>query len=273
MNNLVLLVLFAACAIIGCIIVIRATRSLRAPRNYREVVVAWNESARSDFRADVSTWTAINLHRVTAVGLGIAEVLLILSGSAAGLVPLALSPLTVLLAGLLVPGAVALMGILWGFVAGGPLAEMIGGDRHYAVAQQGVLAFGNRYPWSTIREVSFDATSGRIYLWSAALPGAVAFVFSPPSPEQRQILLGVLQEHLPTQMQHPGLLRRYSFPLLMAAFCSVFIAAAILLYNHPAVLTLLTFPLLLWLFLAAGSVLIMRAIYGGRGQPAAVAPA
>jgi hypothetical protein len=273
MNILYLLTPFVICAAIGFFLVIRATRGLRVARNYGDVLLAWTEPPRVDLHADLPTWLGINLHRGTAIGLGIAELLVILGRPKPDAWSTMAGSWAVWALSLLMPAAVALMGLLWGFVLGGPLAERIGGDHHYAVAEQGILAHGRLLPWSTFREVSVGAASGLIYLWSRPLAGAVAFVFRPPSAELRQQLLSILQIRLPLQAERPGLLRRYSFPLLMAAFCTPFIAAAIVLCIVGGTAALLTLPLLLWLLLGAGSLLIMRAIYGGEGRPAATAAA
>lgn len=268
MTILYLLAPFVICAVIGFFLVIRATRGLRATRNYGDVLLAWTEPPRVDLRADLPTWLAINLHRGTALGLGLAELLVILGGPKPDAWSAMAGSWAAWILALLMPGAAALTGLLWGFLLGGPLAERIGGDHYYAVAEHGILAHGRLLPWSTFREVSVGAASGLIYVWSRPLPGAVAFVFGPPSPELRQQLLGILQSSLPVQARRPGLLRRYSFPLLMAAFCAPFIAAAIVLCILAGTAALLTLPLLLWLLLGAGSFLIMRAVYGGEGRPA-----
>ena len=169
-----------------------------------------------------------------------------------------------LIAGVMVILAISITGYLWGFLIGGPVAEVIGGDRHYAVSDAGIHTLGRVSPWIAFSGLSFDATSGMISIWSASLPGAVAFGFKPATAEERQQLLGILRAHLSTRVELPGLLRRYSFPLLMAAFCAIFILAAALLIRADANFALVVIPLLLWLFLALGSSLMMRIVYGGK---------
>ena len=271
MNDLILLVLFAACAIIGFIMVIRTTRSLRAPRNYGKVLLAWSEPARSDFRDDLPTWLAINLHRFTAIGMGAGVLLMLFTRPVLALGFLAFAELPVVVLGVLAAAAAALMGLLWGFMVAGPLAEVIGGDRHYAVADDGLLTTGHVLPWAVFREYSFDSGSGLVTLWSATLPGTPAYLLRPPSAADVQQLLSLLHDRLPEQASRPGWLLSWRFPMLMLLFCLVFGLAAALICSHPTLNSLLLMPLLLWLFLALGSGMIMRLIYGG--TPAAAATA
>ena len=262
MTDLIPLMVFAGFAVSGFYAIIESMRRLRAQYSFPDALLSWRERPRADFRADFPGWLAINVHRYTGIGLGLTELALVLF-----LRPLASWPdlqtgFLELIAGVMVILAISITGYLWGFLIGGPVAEVIGGDRHYAVSDAGIHTLGRVSPWIAFSGLSFDAASGMISIWSASLPGAVAFGFKPATAEERQQLLGILQSHLSTRVEPPGLLRRYSFPLLMAAFCAIFILAAALLIRADANFALVVIPLLLWLFLALGSSLMMRMVYG-----------
>lgn len=271
MIGLIPLMVFAGFAASGVYSIIENMRRLRAQHSFPDTLLSWSERPRADFRADFPGWCAINLHRYTGIGIGLAEVALVLS-----LRPLASWPdlqagALNLFAGVTVILAISISGYLWGALVGGPVAGVIGGDRHYAVSDAGLHTLGHVTPWIAFNDFSFDAGSGMIFLWSASLPGAVAFAFKPATAEQRQQLLGILQAHLATRHEPPQLLRRYSFPLIMALFCTLFILAVVLLIQADANLGLIVIPLLLWLFLASGSSLMMRMVYGGKARPARTA--
>lgn len=269
-QNTLFLVVFGACAIFGCISVMRSTRRIRQPHRYAGALIEWAERPGSSFREDFPTWLAINTHRGTSILLGLVALFLMITRPVESLSPPSWPLLARVLLDPLLVGVVALMGFLWGFMVGGPLAEATGGDRHYAVSDAGVLALGRLMPWDAVAQMSVDQERGALYLWSASLPGTVAYSFHPPA-EQRPALLRVLQTHLQAGGAPARSQDRYRFALRMALLCAPFIvAAAILAWMPLTAPALFACAVLIWLLLALGSSLIMRWVYGNRGRPAAL---
>ncbi len=267
MPNTLYLIVFGGCALWGFINVMWQTRKIRAPRRYAGELFSWTEPAGSSFRDDFPAWIAINIHRGTTILLGF-EALLILFFRPAESLALPRAPLALsFLLGPLLVGLVALIGVFWGFMVGGPLADAIGGDRHYAVSDEGVLAHGHLWPWEAATHFTVDRERGAIRVWSASLPGTLAFSFHPPA-EGWAPLLAVLRAHLPERDELALARERYGFTLRMAMLCAPFLAAGIILFWLPAIVALLALALLMWLILALGSSFIMRRIYGGKSRAA-----
>ena len=269
MQNMLFLLIFGVCALLGFFLVMRSTRQYRRPRHYKDVLVAWAEPPGTGFREDLPTWIAINLHRGTVILLGLVALWLLLSQPVQSLArpdwPLALQ----FLLDPLLTGLVGVIGFFWGFIVGGLLAEVTGGDRHYALSETGVLAGGRLWPWELFTHLSMDGERGAIHLWSAPLPGTIAFSFHPPT-ETRPALLSALQAHVRMHGAPAQKVQRYGFPLRMVFLCAPFVAAGLFLAWMPSAPALMALAALMWLVLALGSRFILRWVYGGQGRPAPV---
>ncbi len=270
MPNTLFLFVFGGCAIWGFVNVLWRTRQVRAPHPYAGTLYTWSEPAGSSIRDDFPTWLAINIHRGTSILLGFVALLVLIFRPAEDFaLPQAPLPVSFLIGPLLV-GLVALIGFFWGFMVGGPLADAMGGERHYAVSDQGVLAHGKVWPWDAATHLSVNRERGAIRVWSASLPGTIAFSFHPPA-DGWDSLLAVLRSHLPERDGPGQRTERYGFALRMAVLCAPFLAAAlIIVYLLPAAGALMALALLMWAVLSLGSSFIMRRIYGGKSRPAAV---
>lgn len=271
MPNTLFLIVFAGCAIWGFANVLWRTRKIRAPQRYAGALFSWAEPTGSSFRDDLPTWIAINIHRGTAILLGLVGLLILVFRPAESFALPQEPPALSFLLGPLLVGLVALIGFFWGFMVGGPLAGAMSGDRHYAVSEAGMLAHGRLTPWEALTHLSVDHGRGAIRLWSASMPGTIAFSLHPPA-EGWDALLAVLKAHLP-ERDEPMQMRwreRYGFALRMAWLCAPYIVAGLVLLLLPAAGALMLLAVLMWIFIALGSSFIMRRVYGGKDRPAAM---
>ncbi len=269
MPNTLFLVVFAVTALYGFIMVLRRTRQLRGPVRYKDFLYEWAERPGTSFREDFPTWIAINIHRGTAILLGLVGLLMLIFHPLYSPPSPDWPPAAAFLFGPLLVGIVALLGVFFGFMVGGPFAEAIGGDRHYAVSEAGVLALGQLSPWDAFSDLSLAREQGAVRIWSASLPGTIAFSLHPPA-EGWDSLLRVLQAHLPTREEPLRGAERYGFALRMALLCAPFCAAGLILAWMPSAAALMALAVLLWLLLSLGSTLIMRWVYGRKNRPAAL---
>lgn len=271
MNSL-FVVVFGGCALYGFVTVVSQTRKIRARRPYEGVLFEWAEPPGTSFREDFPTWLAINIHRGTVILLGLAALLMLIFQRIDGIAPANWPPVTAFLYGPVLLGVVAMNGFFFGFMTGGPLADRMGRNRHYAVSEAGVLAVGRLEPWDMLSHITLDRERGAVRIWSRSLPGTIAFAFHPPA-ERWNTLLGVLQAHLPVR-EEPSGAQRYGLALRMALLCAPFVAAGIFLCWLPSAGALMTLAalmglvVLVWLLLMLGSTLIMRWVYGGKGKAA-----
>ncbi len=267
--NMLFLIIFGICALWGFFLVLRSTRQYRMPRQYKDALVAWAEPPGTGFREDLPTWIAINMHRGTVILLGLVGLWLLLSQPVGSLGrpdwPLAIRYLLDPLPGSLV----AVIGFFWGFIVGGLPAEIKGGDRHYALSEAGVLTGGRLCPWELFTHLSIGGERDAIHLWSAPLPGTIAFSFHPPA-ETRPAVLSTVQAHLRMGGAPAQKVERYGFPLRMVLLCAPFVAAGLLLAWMPSAPALMALAALMWLVLALGGKFILGWVYGGQGRPAPV---
>jgi hypothetical protein len=270
-KTILLLIIFGLLAIIGAYAVVKAVRKIRTPRTYKDAVFTWVEHPGLTFKDDLPTWLAITIHRLALIGLGLLAVLTVLLHplDSLGLPGLSDSATPAFLVEPLLYATMAFIGFLWGYSLFGPIAEWIGGDRHYAISSDGVLIGGQLMPWNSLSHFDVDAGQNVIHVWSASLHGTPAMVLALPTSEALLKLSGILQNYLPASDPFsPGLIRRYVFPALMAGLSAPFIVVACLLYRAPAGIALIADAILIWALIELGGMLIMRLIYGGKARRA-----
>jgi hypothetical protein len=209
---------------------------------------------------------AIFIHRLSVIAVGLA----------AGLV-LVVHPMRPALswglAGFLVLPVLAMVVAVTGYRLGAalffPLAERLGGDRHYTISAEGISNLGQLFPWKAFRGFSLAAEGTAIRLWSASFPGLASLVLAPP-PEKMPDLLFLLQSRLPGEPvpASGGFLTQAAFPALMAGICTPIVLAAGLLFLVPAEAALVGNSLLLYLLAFVGGKGFMRLGFGGQARPA-----
>jgi hypothetical protein len=269
-NNFFFIALFALMAVYGAYNIFRQTRLIRLERKYKDAIVAWDEPGDTGFRSDFPSWLGVNIHRGTVILLGLIALVLLMSRPVPTYPFLTMNGLASYIAFGILTVSLGLIGFILGFMLAGPLAEIFGGHRHYAMADAGLLAFGRLWPWETFKSYTWDPVRSGIYLWSASLPGTVAFDIHAQSPDTMRELRSIVGRHLPAETVAHPLHRRYRFALLMSVLCVPFIIAAVVLWFLPMWVSLLILSILMWLLLAAGTLLITRLIYANKSQPAAL---
>ncbi len=269
MGKLIYLIFYAVFFVVGFYLMVKRTRELRAPRQYKDASFSWAEPHRSDLEDDVPTWTAINTHRLASILLGLVTLLILLTRPSEAFTLDFLPPPFAWLSDSMLVGFAALNGYFLGYVLGGPVAEVVAGDHHYALSAAGILASGYLFPWDTFSHITMDDLRGGVHLWSASMPGTAAFVFRPPSAEESRALFADLRDHLPQGEPPADFASKFGFALRMALLCAPFVLVGILLYLTPAGVSLLALCALLFVLLPVGGSFIMRSVYGGKARPIA----
>jgi hypothetical protein len=268
-NNFFFIVLFALMALYGAYTIFKQTRLIRIERKYKDAIVAWDEPGGTGFRSDFPSWLGVNIHRGATLLLGLIALILLLSRPVPTDPFLSMNGIVSFIAFGILTVSIGLTGFIFGLMLAGPLAEIFAGARHHAMADTGLLALGYLWPWETFKSYTWDPIKSSLYLWSASLPGTVAFDIHAQSPDTMRELRSIVGRHLPAETEAPPLPRRYLFALLMGALCIPFLVASIVLWFVPVWVSLLTLSILMWLLLAAGTLLITKLIYANKGRPAA----
>ncbi len=167
---------------------------------------------------------------------------------------------------------VAFMGIQWGQSIFWPFAELIAGDSHYAISDDGILYGDLLFLWSGFSHFSMYHGQPVIKLWSASLPATVAFTLVPATNEDGLKISGILQKHLEYSMDYsPGFIQGATFPALMAGISALFISLAMLTFKLPTGIALILNTVIIYLLILIGGKLLMRLIFGGKTLPAPLA--
>jgi hypothetical protein len=271
---LFLLLIFGLLVIYGGYSVLKGTRDVRKPRRYDDALFAWSERPGQTFKYDFSNWLGISIHRAALVLIAVLALVTMLVQPNQGFGLPGLPNYLILVLDLLVYFAVALLGTGCGFSLFGPVADLLGGDHHYALSDAGILLANQLIPWSAFSHFESDLQRGVIYLWSASLPASVGLAAIIPSSEDLLKLSGLLHQHLPAAGNaSSGLFGRYAFPVRMAVACASFILAAGLLYLAPWRLAVILDALLMWVLMWLGAALINLWIYGNHTRPIVPPPA
>jgi len=265
------LIAYAIFTVYGAYGAVVRMRKLRAPRNYKGPVLTWAETPPplfgfSGLRYEGGTSVAIFIHRLVVIAVGLAEGLLVFIRP--------MRPALVWgLAGFVVLPVLAMFVAVAGYQLGAalffPLAERLGGDRHFAVSAEGILYLGQLFPWNAFRGFSLAAEGTAVRLWSGSFPGMVNMVLVPP-PEKLPELLALLQRQLPDESASAsgGFLTQAAFPALMAGICAPIALAAGLLFRAPAEAALAANGLLLYLLATVGGKGFMRLGFAGKARSA-----
>ena len=272
---LLLLLTFGLLVIYGGYSVLKGTRDVRKPRRYADALFAWSERPGLTFKYDFSNWLGISIHRAALVLMALLAVLTMWVQPNKGFIFPGLPIYLRILLDPLLYLAVVLLGVGCGFSLFGPIADILGGDHHYAISDAGLLLANQLIPWSAFSHFEHDMQRGVIYVWSASLPATVGLAVILPSGEDLLKLSGLLQRHLPAAgSASSGLFGRYEFPFRISVACVPFILASGLLYLlAPWRLAVILDALLMWVLLWLGGALINLWIYGNRSRPIVPPPA
>lgn len=262
-SKTILLVEFGFMVLYGGVEVIRQARKMRAPRKYKDEIFAWSEHPVSSFKYDTLSQIAISIHWIAVVLIGLIELLALI-----------VHPFSVggysFLAFFVMIAVVPIVGYMWGHNLVQPISLALAGDRHYAIAETGILWAGQSIPWDAFTHFVFDRENNMIRLWSSSFHGMLSFLFAPPS-EYLSKILELLQSHLPneTTVPTPSLMRQWSFPLIMAAVSGIAVLIALLsvLFLSTEV-ALIVNGFLMYALMVVGGRLLIRAIMGKKMQPA-----
>lgn len=259
----ILMLEFWLLAIYGAFHMLRGARKMRAARNYKDSVFAWSERPFSSTKHDTIAWIATSIHWLTVVLIGLMEFFILVNPS----FPLtAFSVLTFLLI-TITPS----VGYMWGSVLFQPIATSFAGNRHYALSKEGVLYAGSLIPWSAFSHFGFVPEKNMIRLWSASLPGTVAFLFAPPEEYTSQII-DILQTHLRNEdlVPPPSFIEQCIFPILMTASCIVFVILIYLIWQISSDLTFIVNAILMYALMILGGPVLLRSLLGKNVQPAPI---
>ena len=270
MINTLLLICFGLSTVYGFFWNVRNIRKIRAPRKYKNAILAWAQRPHSRLQYELNSWIATSIHWAAIITLGLVVFLmLVLHPLTEIAIPGLTKPTAAVLAMPILGASVAGIGFIWGQSLFGPIAEFMGGDSHVALDAEGMLYAGQLFPWSTFSHFSFDVEQTVVQIWSASFPGVVGFVLLPPSPEYMSKLVGILQIHLPTAAS-PSFFMKCAFPAFMAGISILFVAFAFLMLSLPIAIALIVNSLLIYAPIFFGGKLIMRFVFGGKAQPAPV---
>ncbi|MGA9397625.1 MAG: hypothetical protein WBV22_05120 [Anaerolineaceae bacterium] len=268
-----LLLGFGLPALYGFVKIVMSLRKIRAPRKYRKVLLTWAEHPSTVYRYELNSWVAVNIHRLALIAVGFIALAMIAFRPVVDFeIPGLANPIATIIYFPFLAVGVAFIGFMWGQSIFGPIAELIAGDSHYAISDDGILYSDWLFPWSAFSHFSMNVKETMIQIWSASFPGTVAFTLVPPSAEDVPKLKGILQSHLTTGANSPpGFIQRCAFPVSMAGISAVFITAAILTFKLSTSIALLLDTFFIYMLVRLGEKLIMRWIYGGKGLPAPIA--
>jgi hypothetical protein len=272
MSNIILLIIFVLFSIVGFYLCAKSIRDIRAPRKYKDVLFTWTEAYRSTHIYDLPSWLATSIHWISVITIGLVVVTVLILHPLIEVFVLPFSyPLLTLLAISLLACSSGLAGFLWGSCLFGPIAEHIGGDSHFAIAEDGLLFAGRLFPWSTFSHFSFDAVKKQIHLWSASSPATIAFTFAPASAVTTSRLIEIIKSHLPaSEHSYKNSLKRYIFAARMAAMCAPFVLLAFLMLLATSGLAIVVNSFLLYILIVLGAKLITEVVYGGKDRPALI---
>ncbi len=267
------LIIFGLFTAYGGFRMVAAMRKMRTRRDYQGAILTWTERPSPAFRLSGLKYEGGARASVVIHGLSMAAI-----GLAVGLA-LFLRPMRPVLEwempGLFViPGLammIAIVGYFWGTALFHPLAEQLGGDRHFAVSAEGILYIGQLMPWSAFRRFSLTTDGSAAQLWSASFPGLIGVVLSPP-PEQMTALLELLRMHLPGEPGEAsgGFLAQCLFPGLVVAICAPMVAAAWLAVLSTAELAVMIGGFLMALLVILGGPGLSWLAYRRKVRPAPV---
>jgi hypothetical protein len=259
----ILMLEFWLLAMYGAFSMLRGARKMRAARKYKDVIFAWSERPISSATHDTIAWIGTSIHWLTIVLIGLIEFFILVNRSFS---PNAFSLFTLLLI-TITPS----VGHMWGSLVFQPIATYFAGNRHYALSMDGVLYAGNLIPWSAFSHFGFVEETKLIRLWSASLPGTIAFQFAPPE-EHAAKIIDILQTHLANEavIPPPNLIQQYLFPAVMTASC---ILTGVLIYflrPLPLEITFIANAVLIYVLMLLGGPVLLRFLLGRNMQPAAM---
>ena len=264
MIKIILFIIFLIFALIGSISRIRDTRKIRAYRNYKDMLVAWAEHPRSEFQDDIYMGIAIYIHWTSTVLTGIATIIIIVSN------PLNTS-WSLLIALPILFLFIINTSSLWGSNLLHPIANLISGNRHYAISEEGILFGDNLYPWNTFSSFNVDTNRKVINIWSSSMPETICFVLAPQTSEKTLKIIEILQKYLSSSVPHSqSIIKRCSFSALMAALSAPFVILAILSLLLPAIIAIIVNCILINFLMLFGAKLIFRYVYGNNFRPALI---
>jgi hypothetical protein len=160
---------------------------------------------------------------------------------------------------------------MWGSMLFQPIATAFAGDRHYALSREGVLYAGNLIPWSAFSHFGYIRETNMIRLWSASLPGTIAFLFAPPEEYTSQII-DILQTHLRNEdlVPPPSFIEQCIFPILMTASCIVVVILIYLIWQISSDLTFIVNAVLMYALMILGGPVLLRSLLGKNIQSATI---
>ena len=237
---------------------------MRAPRKYKDAVLAWSERPRSSFIYDRISWLAIMIHGTSVVLIGLIVLVSFMTR------PFNAIASTFIMMIVLV-GIIAIVGQIWGSLLFYPVALALAGDRYIAISTEGILWAGNLIPWNAFSCFRLDPESNIIQLWSASLRGTPAFMLTPPK-EYASGVMDILQSHLPSEnmISPPSVVEQYLLPITMAVVCISVLVAACFVLQLPLEITLIVNGILMYLLMIIGGPVLLRSLLGKNTRLAAV---
>ncbi len=267
--QLVLLGTFILAAVYGAIQSVSSIRKMRAARKYKDAIFAWSERNTAGYEYELLAWISTSIHWLAVILIGAIVLVMIFFATFDPQALLTVPQVSLFCVLMLVEVASAAAGSLWGSLLFGPLAELMGGRRNYAISPEGLCFGGRLFPWKTFSHLSLEPERRVLYLWSASLPETTAFALLQDTPQQLEVLRSTIQQYVPSgEPPSSGSLRQYVLPLIMLALSLPFVAIALLLTLAPFIIALLATCVLMFILVFAGGQLLMRLVYGGQGHPA-----
>ena len=237
---------------------------MRAPRRYKDALLAWSERPLSSFKYDRISWVAIMIHGTSVVLIGL---IVLVSFMTRPFNAIASSFIMMIV----LVGMIAIVGQICGGLLFYPLALSLAGDRYIAISTEGILWAGNLIPWNAFCCFRLDPESNMIQLRSASLRGTPAFMLTPPK-EYASGVIDILQRHLPNEnmVSPPSLVEQFLLPITMAVVCIPVLIAACFVLQLPLELTLIVNGVLMYLLMIVGGPVLLRSLLGKNTRRAAV---
>jgi hypothetical protein len=258
----ILLLEFFALTIFGAFQMLRGARKMRAARNYKDSILAWVEQPFSSARYETIAWIATSIHWLTVVLIGWIEIQILVNPS--------FSPNPFSLFGLLLITITSSVGYIWGSMLFQPIATSFAGDRHYALSNDGLLYAGSLIPWDAFSHFGYVPETKMIRLWSASLPGTIAFQFAPPEDYSSRVI-DILQTHLRSEpvVPAPSFVEQCLFPTGMAVSCIMALTLVYFIRPLPLEITFVGNAVLMYVLMLLGGSVLLRLLVGKNIQPAA----
>src|SRR5512138_620989 len=134
-------------AVYGGYTVLKSLQAVRKPRKYPDALMYWDERPSGLQGDDLMSWLGVNIHRLALVCIAAISVLVFVRDARGATEPFAAGWDSGFLASVVAYFTAALTAFFGGFTLFGPVAEFMGGNRHYAASESGLLLAGQHFPW------------------------------------------------------------------------------------------------------------------------------